>query len=125
MVASWGMQMCNWKIIHYNVQVSLLSLTDRLINFKRMGTYCEISWNCPQKCSWSASLKKPHTGRSTGFQNLVIKHTECLVSQSTNALRYLKPYSTRYIFYNKSTFKCFRGCYRDTYLWQLWCSSSP
>lgn len=57
MVVSQGMQMHNCKIIHYTVQVSPLSLTDRLINFKSMGT-CEKSWNCLQKCSWSAKKKK-------------------------------------------------------------------
>lgn len=43
MMASQGIQMRNWEIIHYTMQVSLLSLTDRLINFKSMGTYGEKS----------------------------------------------------------------------------------
>lgn len=34
--------------------------------------------------------KKPHTDRSSRFQNLVMKYTECLISQHTNSLRYLK-----------------------------------
>lgn len=37
-----------------------------------------------------ALAKKPHTGRSSRFQNLVMKHTECLIKQHTNSLRYLK-----------------------------------
>ena len=68
--------------------------------------------------------KKPHTGRSTSLQILVMKCREYLISQRTNALTYLKVNINMYVFYNKTTFKGFRGYYSDAYLWQLLCSSS-
>lgn len=40
MAALQGMQTSNWKSTHYTLQILCLSLTDRLINFKNMGTYC-------------------------------------------------------------------------------------
>lgn len=57
MMASKGCRCVTGKSFT-TLQVSFLSMTDRLINFKRMGTYCEKSWNYLQKCSWSAKLKK-------------------------------------------------------------------
>lgn len=44
-----------------------------------------------------AKKKISHVGRSTRLQNLVMKCTECLIIQCTNALRYLKVNITLYI----------------------------
>lgn len=89
MAALQGMQISNWKSTHYTLQVSCLSLTDRLINFKNMGTYCAKKLGSLRKCSWRA-CKITHTGKFPRFQNLLMQCAECLIRQSINALGYLK-----------------------------------
>lgn len=68
MVASQGMQMSNWKNIRYTLQVSLLCLTDRLINFKSMGTYCEKNLEGCSEMQLGVLAEKPILVDSQGFK---------------------------------------------------------
>lgn len=73
MVALQGMQMSNWKSIHDTLQVSRLSLTDRLISFKNMETYCGKKLGSVLGNAVGVLVKKNHTGKFPRFQNLVMQ----------------------------------------------------
>lgn len=68
MVALQGMQMSNWKSIHDTLQVSRLSLTDRLISFKNMETYCGKKLGSVLGNAVGVLVKKTILVNSPGFK---------------------------------------------------------